>query len=217
LVHISGVIARAKYYGAWKFSELVGIISGMGFHVDPETKLINFNLLANINILNIEFGENIKMLTDNWNIYTAIWLRRYVYDRVEINSLKLTAAFFASAFWHGFYRIYILILAGYYMSFLCCVPLNQLARSCRTYLRPLFIKEGPFNRFKIVYDIMGTFLSIFLLEYFFLPFMIHSWEGSIEAWKSFNFAGHYLVLGSLFLLKYAGVGHFFKRFIKKKQ
>jgi lysophospholipid acyltransferase 1/2 len=49
-----------------------------------------------------------KVVFDNWNIQTQVWLRRICYDRLP--TFKTMGVFVLSAFWHGFYP-------GYYFSF----------------------------------------------------------------------------------------------------
>ncbi|KAJ3273616.1 lysophospholipid acyltransferase [Terramyces sp. JEL0728] len=69
-VQISGIIVRSKYYCAWKISLVQSLIVGL-----------DKDKCANVVVHNVEFGENIKMMMDNWNIFTANWLRRYIYNR----------------------------------------------------------------------------------------------------------------------------------------
>ncbi|KAJ3320442.1 lysophospholipid acyltransferase [Boothiomyces sp. JEL0866] len=94
-VQISGVIVRSKYYCAWKIAHIQSLFVGIGY----DDKAVN--KCENVNVFKVEFGENIKMMMDNWNVFTANWLRRYIYNRVPAFKLELTL--FTSAIWHGFY------------------------------------------------------------------------------------------------------------------
>ena len=54
-----------------------------------------------------QFSTSLKVLLDNWNKMTSLWLRYVVYERCR----STFAVFLFSAFWHGFY-------SGYYVTFL---------------------------------------------------------------------------------------------------
>jgi lysophospholipid acyltransferase len=96
---ISGLVTRAKFHTVWKLSEGAALISGIGYTGDK------FNGAQNVDITSVELGENVKEMMGSWNKFTANWLRRYVYVRVPMASLKLPTTFFISAFWHGFHGI----------------------------------------------------------------------------------------------------------------
>ena len=93
----------------------------------------------------VQFATNIKMVCDNWNISTALWLRRLenfnsfmpgksplysilgnifvffrtVYERCSRH--RTLAVFITSSVWHGFYP-------GYYMMFLSLALFIEAAR-----------------------------------------------------------------------------------------
>ena len=92
---ISGVVVRAKFHGAWKIAESSALLSGMGYGIDDFGKE-RYDLGENINILGVELGSSPKTMMDSWNKKTANWLRRYVYARVKVRSLKLPVTFFVS-------------------------------------------------------------------------------------------------------------------------
>ena len=50
-----------------------------------------------------------KVNIESWNVRTAVWLRRIVYDRIP-KQYGLFGTFLVSALWHGFYP-------GYYITF----------------------------------------------------------------------------------------------------
>ena len=43
---------------------------------------------ANIDMMNIEFAPNFKILLDSWNIKTNVWLRECIYKRVTPKGKK---------------------------------------------------------------------------------------------------------------------------------
>lgn len=68
-----------------------------------------------VKVIPIETAQSVYDLTNNWNIPTNLWLKRYVYTRVregrKPTDRNVLAVSVVSATWHGFYP-------GYYMFFL---------------------------------------------------------------------------------------------------
>lgn len=195
---IGGFAVRAKFYAIWKIAEASALISGVGIREDPKTKQIRFDASTNVNLTKLEFGENVKSEMDYWNIYTALWLRRYVYVRVPIQALKLPSTFFVSAFWHGFYP-------GYYLTFLNAALLTKAGRTMRRYVRPIFLPGGSFKAFKSVYDILGVVSTMLCMNYLFLCFIVKRLDHSLEAWYNLYFIGHFLFVTPIFLLENLGL------------
>ncbi|KAJ3080235.1 lysophospholipid acyltransferase, partial [Quaeritorhiza haematococci] len=88
-INLASFVARTKYYGAWKLSEGVCNLVGVGYNgVDEQKKAVNgspihkWNRVQNVAIRRIELGENIKGISGSWNINTGEWLRNYVYLRL---------------------------------------------------------------------------------------------------------------------------------------
>lgn len=59
-------------------SEAGCIIAGLGYNATKGT----WDAAINVRIRNIEFAQNWKILLDNWNINTNIFLRECVYKRL---------------------------------------------------------------------------------------------------------------------------------------
>lgn len=100
-----------------------------------------------------QFATNVKMVCDNWNISTALWLRRFdifsaiywnlmiyilgdkflfsmflfrtVYERWSRH--RTLAVFIMSSFWHGFYP-------GYYMMFLSLALMIEAGRMASVFV-----------------------------------------------------------------------------------
>ena len=68
----------------------------------------------------LKTATSLKVLLDNWNVQTALWLRRICYERAP-PKLKMGLTYMLSAFWHGFYP-------GYYFCFIGAIPFTALAR-----------------------------------------------------------------------------------------
>ncbi|KAI8843062.1 hypothetical protein BC829DRAFT_401225, partial [Chytridium lagenaria] len=72
-----GLIMRCKYYGAWKVSEGICILSGIGYRGrDPTNPNVHlFNRYENVNILELETAQSPRAFIGSWNILTNQWLR----------------------------------------------------------------------------------------------------------------------------------------------
>jgi len=80
------------------------ILTGLGFNGYSKTGETLWNRAANVDIMNIEFTPNFKVLLDSWNMNTNIWLRNCVYKRVTPKGKKpgfgsSMITFLTSAFW----------------------------------------------------------------------------------------------------------------------
>lgn len=83
------------------------ILTGLGFNGYTKSGETLWNRTANIDIMNIEFAPNFKVLLDSWNMNTNVWLRNCVYKRVGRKGKKAgfgttMITFLTSAFWVGF-------------------------------------------------------------------------------------------------------------------
>jgi lysophospholipid acyltransferase len=194
---VTGVVGRARFAGAWKVGESCCLITGIGYGIDPKTKQVRFDMAENLDIVGVESGENVKVMMDAWNKFTANWLRRYVYVRVSNTSAKLPMTFFISAFWHGFYP-------GYYLSFMFSVPLMQCGRAMRKHVRPIF-KTGTLKYLALPYDFAGRVGSIFCMNYLFACFFLRHIDPSLALWSSIYFVGHLIFFLPVILLNYTGL------------
>jgi lysophospholipid acyltransferase len=108
-VHFACVIARTKYYVAWKLSEGACNWVGIGYNGIDATGRHLWNRVQNVKIRGFEFPENPKQITECWNINTSRWLKYYVYFRIcEPGSKNIGFATvvtnMTSAVWHGMCR-----------------------------------------------------------------------------------------------------------------
>ncbi|EDO40788.1 predicted protein, partial [Nematostella vectensis] len=168
---LSIVATRMRYYFAFKAGEAINNICGLGFGGYDEEGNPSWNKMSNANITKLELAQNMKMLLDNWNISTAVWLRRIVYDRVT--SHRTLATFLLSAFWHGFY-------GGYYLTFITCQILVEAARVARRTLREHFQGSKMTSRF---YDVITCVVTMVFVTYATVPFVL------LDPWKGLRFWG----------------------------
>ncbi|KIJ70373.1 hypothetical protein HYDPIDRAFT_143668 [Hydnomerulius pinastri MD-312] len=210
-----GLIERCKYYAVWTLTEGASNLTGLGFTGYGPSGESLWDGAANVKVRDIELPSNFKVLLDSWNINTNIWLRECIYKRVTPQGKKpgFTSSmltFLTSAFWHG-------IASGYYLTFVFGGFITSAARMCRSGFRPLVLPPpgAPTTLTKRVYDFLGTFLSILLLNYVATPFMLLTYKDSMEAWSRLNWYGFWIV-GSAFLFFYAG-GSKYLQGLQKKQ
>ena len=127
ILHITAFWCRARSYALWAFAEGAAIMCGMGYSdCNPITKRHRWDRMRNVNPFKVELAQNPKAYVDNWNISTNVWLRNYVYNRVNPTGKKpglrcTLLTFVFSALWHGFYP-------GYYMSLIFVGLLSIVAK-----------------------------------------------------------------------------------------
>ncbi|KDQ14382.1 hypothetical protein BOTBODRAFT_159594 [Botryobasidium botryosum FD-172 SS1] len=202
---ILGFIQRTKYYGVWLLTEGSCILTGLGFNGFNAAGKTQWNRMANVDVLHIEFGENVKVLLDSWNMNTNVWLRNCVYKRVTPKGKKpgfrsSMVTFGTSAFWHGLY-------GGYYLTFMLGGFIQTVARMCRKNIRPLFISptDTSPSLSKRLYDVAGTLSTLALINYAVAPFCILDLRRSLQAWSRMGWYGH-LVVAATMAFFYSGGG-----------
>lgn len=219
-LHITAVIFRLQYVGAWKLMESICCTTRLAYNgIGPKTNRVTYDRAENVNILGVEYAENAKMLTDSWNKYTHLWLKRTVYTRFNSNAtIAQIMTYLTSAFWHGFYRNQVFNLAGYYLSFLSGALVTACGRTLRKEIRPLFITKGsPLARFKFLYDILGSLLTVATMSYVFAAVGTREWKSSLELWKETGFLGHLLCIGTMILLDGFKIGQLLQKLVLGKK
>ncbi|OSC98692.1 MBOAT-domain-containing protein [Trametes coccinea BRFM310] len=200
-----GFFERVKYYAIWTLTEGASIQTGLGFTGYTKSGGTRWEGAANVDIWNIEFAPNLKVLLDSWNMKTNIWLRECVYKRVTPKGKKpgfrsSLATFATSAFWHG-------IAPGYYLSFFFFAFVQVAARQARSYLRPLVLPATyvpsrdaappPQTTLKQLYDYLGIIFTVAITNYGTLPFMLLTIDDSFVAWNNVAWYGHFVIGGAL--------------------
>ena len=96
--------------------------------------------------------------------------------------------------------------------------ITTAARLVRSNIRPLVLPEAgkPTGLSKRLYDLVGTLVSILILNYVTPPFMLLTWRDSIEAWNRLAWHGHIIIMGGLVFF-YVGGAKFFKGLQKKSE
>ncbi|KZP15136.1 MBOAT-domain-containing protein [Athelia psychrophila] len=189
-----GIVERSKYYAIWTLTEGASILTGLGFTGYSASGVSLWTGAANVDIANIEFAPNFKVLLDSWNMKTNIWLRECVYKRVtpkgEKPGFKSSMTTFAtSAVWHG-------VAGGYYLTFLLGGFMSTVSRLARHTLRPLAM-AAPAPAAKPVYDALGVFTTVVALNYIAAPFMLLNVRDSLHAWHTLGYYGFVIIFGGL--------------------
>ncbi|KAL5530551.1 ALE1 [Sanghuangporus sanghuang] len=213
-IQICGFFERTKYYAIWTLTEGASILTGAGFSGYGPNGETFWNDAANVDIMNIEFAANFKVMLDSWNMKTNIWLRECVYKRVTPKGKKpgfreSMITFGTSAFWHG-------CSGGYYIAFFYGGFVQTLGRLCRNHLRVLLLPPSlrkndipPATLAKRVYDVLGIVSAVACMNYAAMPFMLLSLKDSLNGWKVVGWYGHSLVFGGLAFF-YMGGSHYLK-------
>ncbi|XP_044246128.1 lysophospholipid acyltransferase 2 isoform X3 [Ursus arctos] len=185
-LYISLLAARPKYYFAWTLADAINNAAGFGFRGYDENGTARWDLISNLRIQQIEMSTSFKMFLDNWNIQTALWLKRVCYERASLSPTIQT--FILSAIWHGVYP-------GYYLTFLTGVVMTLAARAMRSNFRHYFI-EPP--QLKLLYDVVTWVMTQIAISYTVVPFVLLSVKPSFMFYSSWYYCLH--VAGILVLL-----------------
>ncbi|KAJ7361779.1 Lysophospholipid acyltransferase 1 [Desmophyllum pertusum] len=168
---ISGTVSKLRYYFAFKVAEAVNNMCGLGFNGYDENGKAKWNRVTNVNILKMEFATSMKMACDNWNISTALWLRRTVYERSSRH--RTVAVFITSSLWHGFYP-------GYYMMFMSIGLMIEAGRMGHRVIRPYFQKT---RALAFIYDVITCMVTCLCVAEGGVPFQLLELRLSIEYWR----------------------------------
>eukprot|EP01133_Synstelium_polycarpum_P012201 gene12201-14279_t len=182
--HAHVAMSRFKYYFGWYMSEGSAVLSGMSFNGYDKNGNIKWDRITNVYPLQVEWAENIREVSSNWNIGTADWLKTYVYMRLTPVGVKPTfmatlSTYAVSAFWHGFYP-------GYYIFFIFSTFLTEVAKDIRRKIRPYFVRgpeETPIQPFKMIYDFVGHLVVAWWLNILGASFLLLNLENTIILWR----------------------------------
>ncbi|TFY69479.1 hypothetical protein EVJ58_g386 [Rhodofomes roseus] len=206
-----GFIERTKYYAIWTLTEGASILTGLGFTGFNSNGKSTWKGAANVDMMNIELAPNFKILLDSWNIKTNVWLRECIYKRVTPKGKKpgfrsSMLTFATSAIWHG-------VQGGYYLTFAFGGFIQTAQRLCRRHIRPLVLPATyvaargapppPQTTIKRTYDIVGTLVTILILNYAVIPFMLLDVRPSLTGWANLKWYGH-LAIGGVLVIFYTG-------------
>ncbi|XP_052505149.1 lysophospholipid acyltransferase 2 [Budorcas taxicolor] len=187
-LYVSLLAARPKYYFAWTLADAINNAAGFGFRGYDENGAARWDLISNLRIKQIEMSTSLKMFLDNWNIQTALWLKRVCYERASLSPIIQT--FFLSAIWHGVYP-------GYYLTFLTGVLMTLVARAVRNNFRHYFL-EPP--QLKFLYDVITWIATQITISYTVVPFVLLSVKPSLMFYSSWYYSLHFAGILVLLLL-----------------
>ncbi|XP_051689282.2 lysophospholipid acyltransferase 2 isoform X5 [Oryctolagus cuniculus] len=187
-LYVSLLAARPKYYFAWTLADAINNAAGFGFRGYDRNGAARWDLISNLRIQQIEMSTSFKMFLDNWNIQTALWLKRVCYERASFSPTIQT--FFLSAIWHGVYP-------GYYLTFLTGVLMTLAARAMRNNLRHHFL-EPP--QLKLFYDAVTWMVTQVAISYTVVPFVLLSIKPSFSFYSSWYYGLHIACILVLLLL-----------------
>lgn len=187
-LYLSLMAARPKYYFAWTLADAINNAAGFGFQGYDKNGTPCWDLISNLRINHIEFSTSFKMFIDNWNIQTALWLKRVCYERATYNPTAQT--FLLSAIWHGVYP-------GYYLTFFTGIFMTQAARRIRNNIRHFFLKSP---NIKLVYDVMTWVATQIAISYTVGPFVLLSVKLSLKFYSTWYYCLHIACILVLLLL-----------------
>uniref|UniRef100_A0AAR2ITZ4 Membrane bound O-acyltransferase domain containing 2a n=1 Tax=Pygocentrus nattereri TaxID=42514 RepID=A0AAR2ITZ4_PYGNA len=159
-LYLSMLSLRPKYYFVWTLADAIHNAAGFGFSGYSKDGTPQWDLISNLRILNIELATSFKTFLDNWNIQTALWLKRVCYERCPYH--PTAATFLLSAMWHGVYP-------GYYFTFITGISVTLAARAVRHNVRQHFLGSSTL---KLFYDVITWASTQIAICYTVVPFVV---------------------------------------------
>ncbi|XP_034051185.1 membrane-bound O-acyltransferase domain-containing protein 2 [Thalassophryne amazonica] len=181
-LYLAMLALRPKYYFVWTLADAINNAAGFGFSGYDTDGSPQWDMISNLRILDIEFATSFKLFLDNWNIQTAVWLKRVCYERCPVN--PTAATFLLSAMWHGVYP-------GYYMTFVTGIAMTMAARAIRHNVRPYFLVS---DTYKCMYDVITWAATQIAISYTVVPFVLLAVKSSLKFYTSCYFCLHILCL-----------------------
>lgn len=185
---MSLLLTKIKYYGAFFSGEAVNNFAGLGFREYDDNGKPCWDMLTPAHPIRLELAKSITEMVASWNILTARWLKKCIYNRISYHPTLFT--WFFSALWHGFYP-------GYYFFFIpMCIGL-YIGRKLRRRVRPYICK---FTKLNLLYDILTWFLSRVLLTFYSAAFTMMDFEATLRFWRFLFYIGHLLLAAGILLV-----------------
>ncbi|EFC37843.1 predicted protein [Naegleria gruberi] len=191
------VAIKFKYIVGWCWSESAMIICGMGYQKDRKTDQYSYAGCESIEYLNHLLSSNLRDITTTWNVSVSKWLRNYVYSRVGsgAGTKNTIITFLVSASWHGLYSGYYVMWTNY------AICLHFIGRMAHKKVRPLFLNdvENTFSEknskfMSIFYKTLSFIGTNIFTSYLLPPFLLLSWDSSIQFFSSMRWIGHLLFI-----------------------
>lgn len=169
--------------------------------------------MANVHPLSVELAYDFRTFATNWNIGTSRWLREVIYEPLVREagwnpSQAIILTFIICAYWHG-------LDPGYYITWFYCALVDIL---CKSKLRSLYSLGIILN----VCGWVGVFVEVYkrftwklphwtrhliiqppfnmLMNYVFAGYCLRDLEKIWQFYWQTRFAGHVVILLSLFLV-----------------
>jgi lysophospholipid acyltransferase len=133
---------KSRYYIGWTMSDAASCASGQMYNgQDVVTKEEKFDRYSAINKMGVESSVFSSAVTEFWNLNAHVWLKRYVYFRMnrKMNrEVALYLTYVLSAFWHGFYPIYFAAFIFY------AIVTENYKEIYKLYFKYSFLRSPPF-------------------------------------------------------------------------
>ncbi|GAX79182.1 hypothetical protein CEUSTIGMA_g6622.t1 [Chlamydomonas eustigma] len=186
---------QTKFVFAWKISEASLTLAGLNFNGwDDKTGAPLWGRYENVHFITMLLSDSARIVVSHWNIGTARFLRRYVYERLVPKGKKpgfpqLLATQVTSAIWHGLYPGYLLFFIGsaFWLNFATVIYKAEQA------LMPAGVGDTvPLKVLKIVWTHL-------VLNYLATSFMVLNFNESLEVYRSLHYLPWIIIVVGSFL------------------
>ena len=180
-------------YAGFTLTQGSVICSGLGYNGWSKTSA-RFDRITCVDILGVEFCTSPRDGFAYWNTATAVWLRRYVYNRFmnedkSNSSMATLVTNLCSAFWHGFYLMY-------YNCFFFCAFIVEISKDVyRT--RHIFWFVPSF-----VSTIILNILSVGALNYLAAGMILLEVPKAMTYYSNTYYYGHVMIIGLFVVFRF---------------
>nr|CAG4718465.1 unnamed protein product [Naegleria fowleri] len=196
---------KFKYIVGWCWSEAALLIAGFGYQRDYKNGEFSFEGAEAVKFLDHFLASNLRDVTTTWNVSVSKWLRNYVYTRVgeRPGTLATVVTFIVSAIWHGVYAGYAIVWIHY------ALAMSLIGRLAHKKMRPYFLNdpEHVFSEknsrvMSCIYKVLSFIATACFTSYLLPPFLLLSWEHSIQFFRSMYWCGHLAFVPIYLILNY---------------
>ncbi|KAG2374830.1 hypothetical protein C9374_010407 [Naegleria lovaniensis] len=184
---------KFKYVVGWCWSEAALLITGFGYQRHYKSGEFSFSGAEAVDYFDHFLASNLRDVTTTWNVSVSKWLRNYVYTRVgeKPGTLATVITFIVSAIWHGVYAGYAIMWIHY------ALAMSLIGRLAHKKMRPYFLNdvEHLFSAknsrlMSYTYKILSFIATGIFTSYILPPFLLLSWDNSIQFFRSMQWCGH---------------------------
>jgi len=201
---------RFLYYVPWSLTDAAITACGLSYEGEDEKgKSKGFDGIYTVGLFGVELGISPASMMISWNHMVHIWLKQYVYMRQVEKGKKPTflnnmSVFAVSAFWHGFYPFY-------YIMLIFCAILSELSKEI--FRARYFFRAIPWP----LSTILANVASMLMMNFWGICFSLLTLEKGYKFSKGCYFFPYWVILGLYIFMRAFNVAGIAAKLQKKDE